>query len=342
MKTKKVATTKPIFVLISDVHYSVHTLKLADASMRQAIEKANILNVPLVVAGDMHDTKANMRAECVNAMIETIALARRTPYILVGNHDRINEKAPEHALNFLNDIAVVIDKPLDMPFDVHAIPYHHDPQELQAYLDTLEDGRKLIMHQGVQGSNMGDYVQDKSALPTSSFARFQTISGHYHARQTIACATGVSGDSDFRYIGNPYTTSYGEATDPVKGFQVLYDDGTMEHVPTNLRKHIVFQISTCQLTNPNVIPPMAKEQDLLWVKIHGPREDLAKLTRAQIADHLRIDISYRLDLVPNDKEVARIIAPSISQNELLDQVIDSHAISDGQKGRLKVLWKGLV
>ena len=62
----------PTAVLISDVHYSLQTLPLADKVMRMAIDKANSLGVPLIVAGDLHDTKANMRAECVNAMIRDI------------------------------------------------------------------------------------------------------------------------------------------------------------------------------------------------------------------------------------------------------------------------------
>ena len=79
--------SKPIAVLISDVHYNLTTLPLADAAMRQAIAEANSLGVPLIVAGDLHDTKANLRGECVNAMIEAFAMLDHGCYILRGNHD---------------------------------------------------------------------------------------------------------------------------------------------------------------------------------------------------------------------------------------------------------------
>ena len=77
----------PRAVLISDVHYNLQTLPLADAAMRQAIQKANELQVPLIVAGDLHDTKANLRGECINAMLETFNTCEQDIYFLIGNHD---------------------------------------------------------------------------------------------------------------------------------------------------------------------------------------------------------------------------------------------------------------
>src|SRR5882757_6401470 len=97
--------SRPTAVLISDVHYNVHTLKLADAAVRMAVAKANELNVPLIVAGDLHDTKANVRGEWINGMRDTFKLVTKVVgwngedikrvYILRGNHDAINEKSAE-------------------------------------------------------------------------------------------------------------------------------------------------------------------------------------------------------------------------------------------------------
>ena len=92
---------KPVAVLISDVHYNLNNLKLADAAMRQATDKAQILGVPFIVAGDLHDTKANLRGECVNAILETFSHLKLKALVLVGNHDKINEKSEDNALGFL-------------------------------------------------------------------------------------------------------------------------------------------------------------------------------------------------------------------------------------------------
>ncbi len=228
--------SKPIAVMLSDVHYDLNSLELADRATNIAINKANELNVPLIIAGDLHNTKANLRGECIYKIRRTLQRCSVTPYVMVGNHDKINEKSEQHALHFLEDIAVLVDEPMDMPLTgSHGIPYYHDVEELRTYLKTLDKGSTLIMHQGIQGSNAGEYFQDKSALRPEDVAGFRVISGHYHQRQTIQLPQGGTWD----YVGNPYTVNFGEANDPPKGFQILYSDGSLEFVPTNLRKHVI-------------------------------------------------------------------------------------------------------
>ena len=67
----KMMNKHPIAVLISDVHYNLQNLKVADAAMNLAIDKALDLGIDLIVAGDLHDTKANLRGECVSVMRKT-------------------------------------------------------------------------------------------------------------------------------------------------------------------------------------------------------------------------------------------------------------------------------
>ena len=41
-------------VIINDIHYNLKTLPLADAALRQSINKANELKIPLIIAGDFN------------------------------------------------------------------------------------------------------------------------------------------------------------------------------------------------------------------------------------------------------------------------------------------------
>lgn len=257
----------PVLVIISDIHYNINTLALADAAMNQAIKKANDLDLPLVVAGDLLDQKSNLHAEYVNAIIVTIQKCAHKPFIIVGNHSRLNEKSPEHALNFLRPYATIIDIPTVIMPGVTGIPYYHDPVELTAYVKTLKPGTTLIMHQGVTGSNSGDYYVDKSAVPSSLFDGLRVISGHYHSRQDIPCGGGGL----LSYVGNPYSLTFGESKDPEKGYRILNSDGSLDFVPTNLRRHIVFEISA---TEPDRLT--AGHDDLVWVKVSGAREQIRK------------------------------------------------------------------
>lgn len=327
---------KPIAVLISDVHYSLNTLALADAAMRQAINTANELKVTLVVAGDLHDTKANLRGECVNAMIETFKQCNTPPAILVGNHDRLNEKASAHSLNFLAPYAMIVDEPKYLHPIGYLIPYQHDPNIFKEIVPSYSPNGIVIVHQGITGSESGDYIQDKSAITVDDVAGLRVISGHYHTRQTIDLPNGGKWD----YIGNPYSLNYAEANDPPKGYQILYSDGSLEFMPTNLRKHVVIDTVESDLV---AVPYSHETGDLLWFKCRGTKEDLKHVTKQLIAANYGINEGFRLDLIPTDTFTqapdARL---NLSGAPLLDSLINSlSSTSDERKERLKSLWKAL-
>lgn len=336
---------KPLAVLVSDVHYSLNTLSIADTAVRQAIECANDKYIPLIISGDLHDTKASLRGECVKAILDTLELCKLQPIVLVGNHDRINEKSNEHSLEFLRDIAHVVNKPQSFAsvvddngenFLAHFIPYMHDTVALKAHLKTLKPGTRIIMHQGLKEAHSGEYIQDKTALTKEDLAGFRVISGHYHRRQTI----GLPYKGTFDYIGNPYSLNFGESADPEKGFQILYNDGSLEFVPTNLRRHIKLELGP----DSNTVIPDIKPDDLVWVKVTAPSDTLATVTKADIADLIGVT-NFRLDLVPVNVslEIAEAIPPNLTQADLFDSVIEGLTNTDKpRKIRLKELWKNLL
>lgn len=300
--------------------------------MRQAISKSNALQVPLIVAGDLHDTKANLRGECVNAMIETFKLVQTQAYILVGNHDKINEKSENHSLNFLTSFASIIDRPTNIPGVAMTIPYCHDLNTIKLELEQecAAGPDILIMHQGITGSNSGEYIQDKTAITVNDVAGLRVISGHYHQRQDIVLPDGGL----WSYIGNPYTQNFAEANDPEKGYQILFDDGSLEFVPTNLRKHIIY-------TNKLTVPRHTAE-DLIWFKLSGTKAELATTNKEFIAKLYKITQPFKLDLIATDVMPQAIKKQNQTQPELLDSIIDSLAIDDDRKNAIKDIWKTKV
>ncbi len=346
--------SKPLAVLISDIHVGLPTLEISLQALIQAIFKSNDLQVPLIVAGDLHDTKANMRGECVNAMIDAFRRVTNC-YVLRGNHDQINEKSKDHSLNFLHHIddynsVSVIDGSVEVLLDydkiVYLIPYHHDVEELRAYLKTIPKGSTIIMHQGLNGSNSGEYIQDRSALEYKDVEDFRVISGHYHRRQDIKTGRPRKGAVGlFSYIGNPYTLNFAEASDPEKGFQILMDDGTLEFVPTNLRRHVVIELEVDSeggwVTN---YSEKIQSSDLIRVKVTGPSDELAKTTKERISKFFGITQSFRLDLIPIDTTITAEERPKAqTQTELLDSLIDSLSNTDKiRKTRMKDMYKDFL
>lgn len=333
--------SKPIAVLISDIHYNINTLEVADKAMNMAIDKANELEIPLVVAGDLHDTKANLRGECVNRMLETFSKyqGKLKPLILIGNHDRINEKSKAHSLNFLESVATTLSDAHMGYLDVCIIPYQHNPDDFREILKQIPLETVIIAHQGLNKTNAGHYFQDNSALDLEDVAGRRIISGHYHTRQTIDLPNGGKWD----YLGNPYTLGFGESNDPEKGFQILMEDGTLEFVPTNLRKHIALSGNfsegrlVIQKSHKGILPTA---HDLVRVKIEGTREELSRVTKSLVVQMLAI-ADFKLDLIAHEEKSIKI-EKNTSPSVQLDAIIDSleHA-SEEQKLRLKTLWKSL-
>jgi hypothetical protein len=326
---------KAIAVIAGDIHYSLPTLYLADASTRMAIETANKLNVPFIANGDTTDTKANLRAECVNAMIETFKMAKTKPYINIGNHCKTNEKSgpAEHALHFLQPYANVIETPTYIKaLGLYIIPYQNDIGTFKSALDKIPKDSIVIAHQGVMGSNLGDYVQDQTAIPKIWLSKYRIILSHYHARQDIDCMPGIAS-----YIGNPYTLTYGEANDPEKGYQILYNDGSLEFVPTNLRRHVIIEMRS----DGKAIPYNYTKDDLVWVKVYDTKANLAILNKATVGKMLNLD-SFKFEQICTEEVQTEKADLSLKSDKLLDSIIDSLSdVSDDRKNTLKSTWRQL-
>lgn len=340
--------SRPIAVIISDIHFTPSTLELASRSLMLAQYKAKELDVPLVIAGDTMDSKAVLRAECVNRFMQQLAQhdAPQT-YLLVGNHDLCNEKGTEHSLNFAFDLCEIVSRPVEVYLKnkrVLLIPYQSDLENLEALLKDKDNPDTIIMHQGVSGSKSGHYIQDKSAIPQEWVKDYRVISGHYHTRQDIKCGRPRKGAIGlFSYVGNPYTLNFAEANDPEKGFQVLYDDGLLEFVPTNLRKHVVIETDLEGLDIWEHTGSKLNLNDIVWIKVKGPRSELSKLDKKHIGEKCVGRNNFKLDLIPT--ESADIIKSPVKQEtplQILDNLIDLLGDTVEHKALLKSLSRELI
>lgn len=338
--------SSPVAVLISDVHYSLNTFQLADFAFRQAVDKAAELGVPLVDCGDLTNDKAVLRAEYVNKIINTMIYAKSKKvdvYCIVGNHSLINEKSEEHSLSFLEPYCTVVDRIVWIDeLGSWLLPYSSDSKAREELLEYIQKPSRIIAHTGVLGADMGHYIKDTSSLPKEVFSDFRVISGHYHKRQDIKTGRPRKGAVGlFSYVGNPYTLGFGEANDPEKGFQVLHDDGILEFVPTNLRRHVVLEYTAGQLkedmSTPRTwdLPP----NNLYWVKVTGNRETLSWIKKSNIGKWFFGHENFKLDLIPTDEPKREHTSGKLDDSELMDRVIDSTGESEEYRKELKGLWR---
>jgi DNA repair exonuclease SbcCD nuclease subunit len=321
----------------------VSTLNIATKSLTSAQYDADSLKIPLIITGDTLDSKAILRGECVNELIKIFKLyPKLETYVLVGNHDLINEKGEDHSLNFLKPYVTVIDTPTYV-HDIGAlmIPYMHDAIKLSEIIQSYSPVRtKLILHQGVQSANMGHYQQDKTSLPKEIFSDFRVISGHYHCRQDIKTGRPRKGAVGlFSYIGNPYTLSFGEANDPPKGYQILHEDGILNPVPLNLRKHVIIERNINQLYGciDNV-----NTDDIIWLKVIGPYVELEQLKKKEIGDRLFGHLNFKFDKIYTDKAKLEVKSDKLTGEQIFDSLIDSTDEKSDEKAALKNLWREVL
>lgn len=336
---------KPKAIIISDIHFTLQTLDLATKSLETAFKAAIDLDIPLIIAGDTLDNKAIIRAEISNRLLTIFDQNQHDVYMLVGNHDRINEKDYPHSLKFLENSGVyIIDDYCHITFlDMYFISYQPSQQTFLNHLQKIPKGSTIICHQGVQTAYMGHYIQDKTSLPKETFSDYRVISGHYHKRQDIKCgrprrnAVGL-----FSYIGNPYTLNIGEANDGLKGYSILLENGLLQFVPLYLRKHIVIERSYKHLDQPI---KQYEENDILLLKVKGPYSELQKLNKEEIGQKLIGNSNFRLEFVDTQEKMVKDSEQKCikhTNEELLERFIEQTNETDEFKLYLKSLWKELV
>lgn len=324
----------PICVLISDIHFNINNLDLATICLSTAIRKAKQLNVPLIIAGDLNDTKSIIRGEVANALLLLFRAPRRNPiYLMVGNHDLLNEKGEDNSLNFLDPYCyLVAEKRITDDGNFLLIPYQNSQEKVLKCLKDEPTDRIIVMHQGVRGAFMGDYVQDKTSCDSSHYDGYRVFSGHYHRHQTVGPVT---------YIGSPYTISFGEANDGPKGYLVVYEDGSFKQEVIHARRHRIIHKNMKNLYD--TIENQQFHSDLIWLKVTCTKSEAATINKHTLGQLLFGHGSYKLEFIYEDKTQYK---PDPKQNmtdlEIFDTIIDKLPETVEEKVYLKDLWRKLL
>lgn len=320
-------------VLISDIHYTVPNISLCSDALLQAIDMASSMDAPLIIAGDLNDSKSIIRGEVANELLRVFKIAEDKHVrvtIIPGNHDLLSAKDVHHGLHFLQSSNVdIISFPTDYK-GYYLIPYQPTNAQFLEAIKYLRDGTTVIAHQGFKGANLGHYFKDDSSVDPEHVKHLRVISGHYHMHQTIGTVT---------YLGSPMTQTFAEANDGHKGFAVLKFDGELILHPTNIRKHIVVE-RTIETTYDSI--ENYRNGDILQLKVTGSSIDLDKLDKKAIGMKLIGSVDFRLDKIYTDRKHKVYVNINESQYDLFDEIIDNTQESESCKKQLKTLWRNLV
>lgn len=200
----------------------------------------------ILFCGDFFHTHSSVKTEVIQAAQDALSMLRDQFHLelvfLVGNHDQANRRGDIHSLGFLENYGHFA-KPFtglkldDLPM-IYGQNYTEEEPMLKSFLDfhknqdTSSDPPILLMHQGVQGVELGSKGFTLNELLTPDMIPdniLHAFSGHYHSYRRVSDRLTIPGAA--------MQHTWADAGEP-RGFLDVYIEGEDMHI-----KHIQ---SRCQ------------------------------------------------------------------------------------------------
>lgn len=207
-------------VFIGDVHIKHSNLEDIEVLKQNIIQQAtsSIRIDCIIFGGDILDKHEKIDTQLLNKAYELIKTTRDIAhtYILVGNHDMINNQqflTDAHWMNGMKEWCnvTVVDKPTKVYVESISktfimCPYVFPGRFVEA-LDTLECNWKdeaecIFAHQEFRGCKLGAIISEVGDLWQPDWPT--VISGHIHERQTI--------QNNIIYPGSVLTHAFGSSS----------------------------------------------------------------------------------------------------------------------------------
>lgn len=304
-------------IVIGDLHLDKNNLDVAEKffdflDSRLSEEEAEFSNIRLVFLGDNYHTKAIIRSEAQNFLIEnlqSILKKHKTVdkiYIIVGNHDYNNMSCEEHALTPLKTIdlnrLIVVDHPIEDK-EFLLLPYYNSKEQfIKVLKDHLSSACKYVFcHQGVEGFDYGNGILDRDGVSVKDLVNHNVdfIIGHYHKQQKVG---------NIFYLGTPFSHSFGEANQ-LKGILEITND-KQEFLITNefIPCHYKLKFSDDGFDKPSKqVLKYISEDDFVECQISCTKEFAKNFSKEKfIESALKVDIKnlrLKFNIIDSNKSV---------------------------------------
>ena len=204
-------------LFIGDPHFRVNNLIEVDLFTKLLYEVVDTHKPSFVcIGGDLLDTHEQVHITPLNRATTMInELRKRVPvYVLVGNHDAINNQIfleDTHWMNALKnwENVTIVDRVTVLEHDSHTIlfvPYVPNGRFIEA-LNTVQTDWKtadcIFAHQEFKGCKMGAIISETGDEWDEKFPFI--VSGHIHSKQTP--------QSNIYYSGSSIQHAFGESED---------------------------------------------------------------------------------------------------------------------------------
>ena len=200
----------------------------------------------IIIGGDLMHYHERIFTQALNKSLEFVMiLSTFAPvYILVGNHDMINNQqflTSNHWLNVLShyENIKIIDKPmvctlthLSSPFTFLMCPYVFPGRFIEAIETVSKDWKAynvIFAHQEFKGCKMGAIISKDGDEWSEEFP--QVISGHIHDNQTP--------QKNIYYPGSPLQHAFGDTEKRV--VCIIDEKGVISNIDLNVPKKTIIK-----------------------------------------------------------------------------------------------------
>ena len=206
------------YTIVGDLHTTHDSLDKVEI----LFAKIEALGNPVILLGDVFDTKEIIRGKCLNKIKELLDKSKLNWAILVGNHDKFAvESAPEenallcletaYSVNIVDELEKIPLSEINPEDDsyIALVPYIHSKEAFLEVINSIKNKKKttLFIHNDVVGFDYGNGYIAESGVTQEDLKGFKRIiAGHFHKHQ-------IKGN--LMFLGTPFSKNFGES-DQVK------------------------------------------------------------------------------------------------------------------------------
>ena len=295
MKSKK----KPIAMLINDIHLDKDNGELVFDIFCQAVCECHQIGIDrIIIGGDIFTNRSGQPLSCLiwfGRIIEKCCANGIRLYAIAGNHDKTDSFDEKSYLDvfygrcdfkcFSKGDFTWLDNCL-----IGFIPYFDDERWINEFnkIDKIRrinsknsDSTFLITHIGIDGVMNNDGTKVESGIKTDIFNGWsKVLVGHYHNASSLG--------NNVVYTGSAYQNNYGETIDD-KGFTIMYNDGSIDHIQSKFPKYIkhTFSVDDINKDEFRKIFDDSKNDSYNHTRFifKGRRDELQKINASEFSKH---------------------------------------------------------
>lgn len=226
----------------NDWHLELSNIDIIDRIVDDMIIEAKTLGVDqLIIAGDVFDVRASQKLDVMTAFLNILEKFKEnelTAHVVAGNHDKsVYSESDSWLTPFKNHPSIRLYE--DIAFtSINGLNICFMPFFIESMMvERLKDLPKVdlfVGHLEMNGSvgDAGKVMKNKPISPPMFKNAKLTLLGHYHNPCWV--------NKGIRHMPSLYQRNYGE--DTTKGFTVLYDNLTIDHIQSKFKHYESFDV----------------------------------------------------------------------------------------------------